>query len=235
MSNLEDLEKLFDLKRQGIISEEDFERKKNKILNPENSYGNKSQLAYVLLAFFLGYFGIHNFYVGRWKRGLTQLLITLLTFFIGSVLTEFWAVINIFTIHTDGHGDEFQPCKIAKYVFGIWGLLNYSAVIFIIATGMTFGYSSAMNKYRSNELLNYVSQVQIISMAINGGNGIQGIQSCDSLLQIPNEIQYYVGQCKVAPGGEISLLNVDQKLKKAMLKYHPKIHENSDGALIISF
>ncbi|MCL1894544.1 MAG: TM2 domain-containing protein [Holophagaceae bacterium] len=47
-------------------------------MNSEQSTTNaKSRLAAVLLAFFLGSLGIHNFFLGFWGRGLTQLICTI--------------------------------------------------------------------------------------------------------------------------------------------------------------
>ena len=45
----------------------------------------KSQLIAALLAFFLGSLGIHNFYLGYKKKGMTQLLLTLGGYLVGIV------------------------------------------------------------------------------------------------------------------------------------------------------
>ena len=54
----------------------------------------KSKLAAGLLAIFLGSLGIHNFYLGFTKRGVLQLLISLLTFGIGAPVIAIWALIE---------------------------------------------------------------------------------------------------------------------------------------------
>ena len=109
MNNLEELDKLNTFKEKGIISEEEFQQQKKILLN-QPQMGNKSQLCYVLLAFFFGVLGVHNFYAGRWKRGLAQLLITLLTLLFTRTAKEmnfnlaqwpntsvvFWGLWNIF-------------------------------------------------------------------------------------------------------------------------------------------
>lgn len=87
--------------------------------------GQKSQLIYVVLALFFGAFGIHNFYADRWGRGLIQLLITLLTGFVGAIFSSLWALINIFTIETDGDERPFDLNPIAKYICGILGVIKY--------------------------------------------------------------------------------------------------------------
>ena len=51
-----------------------------------------------LLAFLLGALGVHNVYIGRWKRGLVQFLLTVLTFGGGLVITLPWAIVESFLI-----------------------------------------------------------------------------------------------------------------------------------------
>ncbi|WP_375426203.1 NINE protein [uncultured Friedmanniella sp.] len=54
----------------------------------------KSRVAAGLLAIFLGTLGIHNFYLGRTGIAVTQLLITVLTLGLGSIVTSVWALIE---------------------------------------------------------------------------------------------------------------------------------------------
>ncbi len=56
--------------------------------------GSKSKLAAGLLAIFLGSFGVHNFYLGYTGKAVAQLLITLLTCFVGSMVTSIWALVE---------------------------------------------------------------------------------------------------------------------------------------------
>lgn len=60
--------------------------------------GAKSKLIAGLLGVFVGGFGIHNFYLGFTKRGLTQLLVSL----IGGLLT----------------------CGVASFAMWVWGLVE---------------------------------------------------------------------------------------------------------------
>ena len=233
MTNLEDLEKLHDLKEKGVISEADFEAKKAQLLQ---EVGNaKSQLAYCLLAFFLGIFGIHNFYVGRWKRGLAQLLLTLLTLFMGVLVTHLWAVINIFAIHTDGKGKEFEPCKTAKYICGILGILGYLwtlLTVFVMAVGGVAGYSMAMSKYQANELENYLSMVSIKAMTENGGEGLKDTVDCQNLLLAQPEL--VIGKCVAYPGGQIVLSGVSEEVKRNLLQRR-RMQQDGQGNIVYSF
>ncbi|MBL8149475.1 MAG: NINE protein [Blastocatellia bacterium] len=67
---------------------------------------SRSRVAYILLAFFLGCFGIHNFYAGYSGRGIAQLLITLFLGWlgIGIIITAIWSFIEIVTVSRDAEG-----------------------------------------------------------------------------------------------------------------------------------
>ena len=64
----------------------------------------KSRIAYILLAIFLGQFGIHNFYAGYNGKGLAQLLICALSCGTLSIVSWIWAIIDIITVTTDASG-----------------------------------------------------------------------------------------------------------------------------------
>lgn len=70
----------------------------------------KSRGIYVILGIIFGMFGIHNFYVGRFKRGTLQLLSTVLLgwFVVGLFITAFWVIFDLFTVTTDGAGDPLS-------------------------------------------------------------------------------------------------------------------------------
>ena len=67
----------------------------------------KSKVRAALLAFFLGWLGIHNFYLGYTGRGLAQLLITVLTLGYGVIVTGIWAFVEFILILTDTLRDKF--------------------------------------------------------------------------------------------------------------------------------
>ena len=60
----------------------------------------KELLIGVLLALFLGAFGAHNFYLGYTGRAVAQLLITVLTFGLGGIITGIWALIELIMMAT---------------------------------------------------------------------------------------------------------------------------------------
>ncbi len=75
-------------------------------VTPARVYGQKSQVVAALLAFFLGTWGAHNFYLGYTRRGVAQLATTVvgwttLIFLIGGVflaVVGVWAFIEFILI-----------------------------------------------------------------------------------------------------------------------------------------
>lgn len=65
---------------------------------PKPEKSTKSKLAAGLLGIFLGSFGVHNFYLGYTGKAVAQLLITVLTCFIGSIATSIWSLIEAILI-----------------------------------------------------------------------------------------------------------------------------------------
>lgn len=73
---------------------------------PTGNVGNKSKVAAGLLGIFLGSLGVHNFYLGFITKGIIQLLLTLLTFGIGLIASEIWALVEGILILTSHTGDK---------------------------------------------------------------------------------------------------------------------------------
>lgn len=79
--------------------------KKTTTNNPEA----KSKLAAGLLGIFLGYFGVHNFYLGYTGKAVAQLLISILSCGTLSIVSAIWGLIEGImilsgSITTDGEG-----------------------------------------------------------------------------------------------------------------------------------
>ena len=60
----------------------------------QTATGSKSKIVTFLLGFFFGIFGIHNFYLGKTGLGIVQLLLTILTLGIGTLITWPWSLIE---------------------------------------------------------------------------------------------------------------------------------------------
>ena len=63
---------------------------------------DKQRLIYILLALFTGAWGVHNFYLGDNKKGIIQLILTLLV--ITSFITFIWVLVDIITVDKDTEG-----------------------------------------------------------------------------------------------------------------------------------
>ena len=70
---------------------------------------SKERIAYILLGVFLGTLGIHNFYAGYTGKGVTQLLITLLTgwLILPYLAVVIWNIVEVCTITEDAQGTPF--------------------------------------------------------------------------------------------------------------------------------
>ena len=103
MSKFDELEKIANLKKKGIISKEEFEEEKQKLLKgkvrvnkreprilEDDGTSPKSRVAYALFGFFFGGFGVHNFYLGYSDQALAQLFLMLFgqVFIWGSIFSE---------------------------------------------------------------------------------------------------------------------------------------------------
>ena len=79
----------------------------------------KSAAVYLLLAFFFGFLGIHNFYAGYIWRGLIQLLMTLFAavfLFIPLLIVGIWVFLEICFVGTDAQGIPFVPSPILRMI-----------------------------------------------------------------------------------------------------------------------
>jgi len=73
----------------------------------------KSKMAAGLFGIFLGAFGVHNFYLGYTGKAIAQLLITVLSCFTLSVVSEIWGLIEGILIltgsmNTDADGNPLK-------------------------------------------------------------------------------------------------------------------------------
>lgn len=75
---------------------------------PPNYKPPKSRLAFILLGIFLGGLGIHNFYAGYTGKGLAQLLISVLTCGVGSLVVWVWVIVELCTVDKDSENVYFN-------------------------------------------------------------------------------------------------------------------------------
>ncbi len=73
---------------------------------PVQECGTKSMIVYMLLAIFLGIFGVHNFYAGYKTNAILQLLFTFSLF--GIIVSFIWGLRDAFTIKEDCEGFSFR-------------------------------------------------------------------------------------------------------------------------------
>ena len=66
----------------------------------------KSRTSYILLAFFLGGLGIHNFYSGHKKHGIIKLVMFFLC--VGFFVNPIWSIIEMITVTKDADGVNFN-------------------------------------------------------------------------------------------------------------------------------
>ncbi len=136
MADMVSLETLDKLLAEGKISSAEYEEQKRilfrRTLRESGERENpKSGVVYILLAFFLGTLGIHNFYAGFWKRGMMQLFLTLtasLFLFLPLILTSLWALAELLFKRKSADGHVMSGSRKL-----IWGLRFLALVVFISA------------------------------------------------------------------------------------------------------
>jgi len=91
MSTADEIRKLYELLRERVITQEEFDKQKEKLLN-SNSLSSSQQDWFValLLCFFIGIIGAHRFYVGKIGTGV------LMVFTLGGL--GIWTFIDLILI-----------------------------------------------------------------------------------------------------------------------------------------
>ena len=139
MQKLDDLEKLAELRKKNLVTEEEFSSLKNEIIASDKADGApKNGVAYVLLATFLGNFGIHNFYAGYAGRAAIQLLLTLsapLFLFVPLIVTALWAFVELLFQNKSRGGKRFGGSRkviwILRIAAVIWFVAAFASAVFV--------------------------------------------------------------------------------------------------------
>ncbi len=74
MSTADEIKKLNDLLKDRVITQEEFDLQKEKLLNSSTTTSITDWLTLFLLTFFVGVLGVHRFYVGKIGTGFLMLL-----------------------------------------------------------------------------------------------------------------------------------------------------------------
>ena len=74
MSTADEIKKLNDLLKDRVITQEEFDLQKEKLLNSSTTTSTTDWLTLYLLTFFVGVLGVHRFYVGKIGTGFLMLL-----------------------------------------------------------------------------------------------------------------------------------------------------------------
>lgn len=115
----------------------------------------KSRTIYVILAFFFGGLGIHNFYAGRTGCGIAQLLITLLSCGFLSGIVWIWVLIEMFVVTRDGKGVPMRggALLLAVILVIVWLILA------ILALGLLPALNSAREEARISVCASTLKQI----------------------------------------------------------------------------
>lgn len=133
--DFENLEELKALKARGVLSEEQFEQYKNlaarRILRDrKEEVRSKNAFIYMILAYFGGTLGLHNFYIGHYKRGFIQLFLSLISFYmlyIPLLFVAFWVLAEFLFVNHSANG---MPLKGNKAAIWLWRLVGLVFLVF---------------------------------------------------------------------------------------------------------
>ena len=78
------------------------------LINVNNNQGQKSKIVAFILALLFGALGMHNFYLGFYGKGISQLLLTVLTCGIGGIISGIWSLYEAVMILTGTIDKDFN-------------------------------------------------------------------------------------------------------------------------------
>lgn len=137
-----DLEKLHKLRSMGRISEEEFEAEKCRLaerkLRQVDIHKTKNGIVFILLAWFLGTLGLHNFYAEYYWRGLFQLALTMVAWmfmFVPLLFVAIWVLLELLFVNRDARGVSFGGSRAA---------IGFLRILAVLLLGLAFSYNSQM-------------------------------------------------------------------------------------------
>lgn len=154
MDQLVNLETLKELRDQGKITDQEFEDRSEALYektidNIDRPAGAKSGIWYVVLAWFLGTLGVHNFYAGYFFSGLVMLILTItspLFLFIPLIVTAIWALLDLLLVNKDAHGVPFTGDR------NVILILRIAAVVWLLIA-LYYAYVNGQFSYGEYELV----------------------------------------------------------------------------------
>ncbi len=129
--DFENLEELKALRARGILSEEQYktyyrQMTRRLVSDRKEEARSRNGLIYLLLAYFTGVIGLHNFYAGYYKRGGIQLFLTLISFYmfyIPLLITSFWALAEFLFVNHGANGMRFRGSRAAIWLCRLAGMV----------------------------------------------------------------------------------------------------------------
>ncbi len=224
MELVEKLEKLNNLKERGLLTKAEFDVQKKAMIGDTTSQNPpKQQLIYVLLAFFVGNIGIHNFYARRKKSAIAQLLMTFPGCFllVPMIIAWYWVVIEIFVVKKDGSGRLFKPSKGFAISMGVAKLVLTVVCVVTLLSGFSAGYTNAIKTQETIQIMNYVTRVSVQSH--NAANTVA--QPCSYFISPPIALENL--KCNVRIG-VVELRINDTNVANSVKSLFPQAQENGD-------
>ena len=135
-----DAEKLQKMREDGELTEAEMVAQKKslaaKILRKEERIPAKSGIVYIVLAFFLGTLGLHNFYAGYWGRGLAQLCLSLIApwfLYVPLLFVAVWVLLELLFVGKTAKGVPFS---------GNRAVIAAVRIAAVVALAMAFSWTS---------------------------------------------------------------------------------------------
>ena len=128
MVDFDNLDELKALRARGAVDDRQYEllrrRLARRIISDRREAAfSKSGAVYIVLAFFTGAIGLHNFYAGYYKRGWTQAILTIVS---PLLVTAAWAFGELLWVDKAANGTFFRGSRKV-----IWLLRILAVAVFV--------------------------------------------------------------------------------------------------------